>query len=168
MNRPSITISLNPLLEAYCRFTFSTPVAEKEIKLRRPHDIFKLIHSNIISSDLPVKRPFMEHPVTFILPLDNINQYAIRYHFLHVSPWGVQKITDGIEYEFRRWIRERFDSGYAKRYEQKCIIEAILRGLNLRDNSTNFDAIKKIDYRHRRKIEEKRFAELLTISMSQD
>jgi hypothetical protein len=159
--RPQITISLSPLLESYCRLICNSDPGEKEIRLRKNYDIAKLIHSNVITADAPVRRPFMEHPVTFILPVDKVNNYALRYHFLYVSIWGEQKITEGIDYEFRRWIIQRFDRGYEKGYSQKIIIEAILRGLNDRNTSANFDAIKKIDYRHRRKSEERRFNELL-------
>ena len=159
--RPQITISLSPLLESYCRLIFNCEPCEKEIRLRKNYDIAKLIHSNVITADAPVKRPFIEHPVTFILPVDKVNHYALRYHFLHVSIWGEQKIVEGIDYEFRRWIIQCFDRGYERGYTQKTIIEAILRGLNDRNNSANFDAVKKIDYRHRRKSEERRFNELL-------
>lgn len=161
ITRPQVTISLSPLLESYCRLVFNTPTEEKEIMLRKNYDIAKLIHSNVITSDSPVRRPLIEHPVTFILPIDKVNHYALRYHFLYVSVWGEQKIVEGIDYEFRRWIIQLFDRGYEKGYSQKIIIEAVLRGLNDRNTSANFDAIKKIDYRHRRKTEERRFNELL-------
>lgn len=160
-SRPSVTISLSPLLQSYCRFIFNSLPDEKEIRLRRNYDIAKLIHSNVIANDTPIIRPFDVNAITFILAIDNINETALRYHFLHVSKWGEQKIAEGIEYEFRRWLKNCFDKGYENGYQQKIIIEAILRGLNDRNNSVNFDMIKKIDYRYRRKIEETRFSELL-------
>ncbi len=158
---PQIILSLCPLLESYCRLVCNSDPAEKEIRLRKNYDIAKLIHSNVITSDTPIRRPLIPHPVTFILPVDKVNHHALRFHFLYISAWGEQKIVEGIDYEFRRWIIQRFDSGYEKGYSQKIIIEAVLRGLNVRNNSANFDSIKKIDYRHRRKTEERRFAELL-------
>jgi len=159
--KPQITISLSPLLEGYCRFIFNTPTKQKEIIVSRSHDIGMLIHSNIISSDIPVRRPFIANPVTLILPTNKVNHHAIRFHFLKVSKWGEQKIQDGIEFEYRKWVERRFELGYQKKFSQKEIIDAILRALNVRNNAANFDAIKKIDYRNRRKIEEKRFAMLL-------
>ena len=159
--RPSVTISLQPLLVSYCRFIFNTPEADKEITLRRNHDIAKLIHSQVLANDTPVRRACNTDQVSFILALDNINRTALQNHFLYVSAWGEQKIQEGIEYEFKRWLKNCFDRGYEMFYPQKTIIEAILRGLNDRTNSANFDAIKKIDYRHRRKLEETRFNELL-------
>ena len=159
--KPQITISLDPVLEAFCRYTFKTPAAQKQITVCRNHDIGKLIHSNVITSDLPVRRPFDINPVTFILPVNRVNHHAISFHFLKISNWGEQKIQDGIEYEFRRWVDKKFADGYKKKYHQIEIVEAILRGLNVRNNAANFDAIKKIDYRSSRKEEEKRFNLLL-------
>ena len=159
--RPQITISLPPILQAYCRFVFGTCPDEKEIHIRKNYDIAKLIHSNVISSDTPVRRPCGLNSITFILSVDKVNHNVMLNHFLYVSPWGEQKILQGIEFKFRQWITSRFDKGYEKGYSQKIIIEAILRGLNTRNSEANFDAIKKIDYRHRRTLEEKRFNELL-------
>jgi hypothetical protein len=159
--KPQITISLPPLLEAYCRFVFKTPPEQKEIIVSRNHDIGKLIHSNIITSDLPVKRALLDHNVTFILPVNRVNHHGISFHFLKVSSWGEQKIIDGIEYEYRKWIERCFETGYNKCWDQKQIIDALLRGLNIRNNVANFDAMKKYDYRNRKKNDEKRFSELL-------
>lgn len=159
--KPQITISLDPVLEAFCRYIFKTAINQKQIIVCRNHDIGKLIHSNVITSDLPVRRPFDINPVTFILPVNKVNHHAIKFHFLAVSNWGEQKIQDGIEYEFRRWVDKKFENGYRKKFSQKEIVDAILRGLNVRNNSANFDAIKKIDYRNGRKQEEKRFETLL-------
>jgi hypothetical protein len=159
--KPQITISLPPLLEAYCRYVFKTPADQKEIIVSRNHDIGKLIHSNIITSEVPVRRPLTEHPVTFILPVNRVNHHGISFHFLKVSNWGKQKIVDGIEYEYRKWVERCFETGYRRKWDQKEIIDAILRGLNMRNNVANFDAVKKNDYRNRKKIDEKRFAELL-------
>lgn len=163
--KPQITISLDPLLEAFCRFYFKTPEKQKEIVVSRNKDIGKLIHSNVTTSEFPVKRPLRNNPVTFILPVNKRNHYAIRFHFLTVNSWGEQKIQDGIEYEYKKWAEERFEIGYLKGYTQKQIIDAILRGLNVRNNAANFDAVKQNDYRKRKKQEEKRFIELLQIDM---
>ena len=161
--KPKITLQLDPVLDAYCRFVFQTPPEQKEIVVSRHHDIGKLIHSNVITRDLPIKESFSAEATVFILPVTKINHHAMKCHFLYVSNWGEQKIKDGIEYEFKAWVRQRFEIGYnVKRWDRKTIIDTILRGLNLRNNAANFDTIKKIDYRNRRKIEEMRFQELLT------
>jgi len=160
--KPQVTTDLTPALEAFCRFIFKTPASQKEIVIARSHDIGKLIHSSIQITDLPQKRPFLKHPVTFILPVNQDNHHALTSNFISISSWGRQKVKDGIEYEYRKWIERRFELGYMKRFTQKEIINAILRALNVRNNATNFDAIKKIDYRNRRKTEEKRFFELFS------
>lgn len=160
-DKPKVTIHLDPVLEAYCRYIFQTPPHQKEIVVSRHHDVGKLIHSNVTATDLPSKSPSFVNPVVLILPVNPCNQYAFSCHFLTVSNWGGQKIADGIEVDFKSWIRHRFESGYENKLEQKEIVESILRGLNLRNNSANFDTIKKIDYRNRRRIEEKRFKTLL-------
>jgi len=160
--KPKVTVHLDPVHEAYCRYIFSTPPKQKEIVVSRLHDIGKLIHSNVLARDLPIHRPFIDNAVTFILPVNPKNQHAILRHFLHCSKWGEQKIADGIEFEFKSWVRRRFELGYEQKLDQKEIVEAILRGLNLRTNAANFDTIKKIDYRNRRRVEEKRFKSLLS------
>lgn len=159
--KPQVTIQLDSVLEAFCRFVFNTPAKQKEIVVSRTHDIGKLIHSNVLARDLPIRRPFANNSVTFILPVNKTNHHALGNHFLYCSKWGEQKIADGIEFEFKAWVRRRFELGYEDKLEQKEIVEAILRGLNLRQNVVNFDTIKKIDYRNRRRIEEKRFKKLL-------
>lgn len=163
ITRPKVTISLNPILEAYCRFVFSTSPDQKEIAINRKKDIGKLIHAHTLSARYAIKGPSIADPVTFILPVNPDNQNGVLSGFLYVDRWGLQQIQDGIEYEFRKWVERRYEVGYFKMFEQRKIIEAILRGLNVRNNAANFDAIKKIDYRNRRKAEEVTFANLLAI-----
>lgn len=159
--RPQVTISLDPILEAYCRFKFNTSPDQKEIHINLKSDIGKLIHAHVQSSHFARKGPFIINPVTIILPINPQNQNGVLSGFLFIDNWGIQKIENGIEYEFRKWVERRYEIGYGKRWDRKDIIEAILRGLNVRNNVANFDAIKKIDYRNHRKNEEIRFAELL-------
>lgn len=159
--KPQVTISLEPVLEAYLRFVFKTPADQEAITINLKKDIGKLIHSHVHSSHSIRKGPCVPNPVTVILPINTENDYGVLSGFLYVDEWGLQKIRNGIEYEFRKWVERRFEIGYEKRFEYKDIIEAILRGLNVRNNIANFDSIKKINYRNRRRIEEKRFSELL-------
>jgi len=161
-SKPKISISLDPVLEAYCKYIFKKLPNQKEIIVLRHHDLGKLIHANILTSEFPIRRPFKENPVTFILPINKENQHALKNHFLYVSRWGEQKIRDAIEYEFKAWVRHKFEKGYnVKKWDQKTIIEAILRGLNIRNTVANYDTIKKIDYRYRRGNDEIRFEELI-------
>lgn len=157
--KPKITFSLPPLLAAYCRYVFKSPTKHNHIILRRNHDIGKLIWSHIQTGDFERNRPLVENPVTFILPNPG-NDDWIRYRHLYVPRWVEQKFNDAIEYEFKWWVREKFRIGYDEGYDQKTIINAILTGLNERENIAKFDTIKKIDYRNRKTEEKKRFKKL--------
>lgn len=159
-DKPNVIIDLEPILEAYLRWVFNTPFNQDEITVSRTKDLGKLIHSLILISDLPKKFEPV-HKVVLHLPVNQVNHFPMNEHFLYVSSWGQQKIKDAVEFEFRSWVRTRFEIGYRKKMEQKDIVNAILRGINLRDNVANFDTIKKIDYRNRRSVDEKRFEELL-------
>lgn len=159
--KPQVTISLEPILEAYCRFIFKTPFDQPEITINLKKDLGMLIHSHVKISHCFRKGPSLTNPVTIILPTNPISQHRVLSGFLYVDGWGMQKIENAIEYDFRKWVERRYEIGYGKRFDRKDIIEAILRGLNVRNNVANFDAIKKIDYRNHRKTEEKRFIELL-------
>jgi hypothetical protein len=161
LKKPAVTISLKPYLADYCRFIFVTD-KEGTVILNRRIDIGKRISSEILISDLPVRRPFISNPATFILPITKNNHYALYGRFYYISKWGEEKIQDYIEAEFRQRVRLLFEEGYKRKYNQKEIIEAILRGFNIRNNSLNFESVKKIDYRNERKTEEMRFKELLT------
>lgn len=159
--KPQIVIDLPPVLEAYCRHVFTTPPNQKQIIVRRSHPVGQIIFSKFSVSYTPVKASFRNYPVVFILPINQKTHFRINNRFLHVDNLAQEQIREEIDYQFGKWVQKRFERGYELNYDQKTIIEAILRGLNLRNNAANFDAIKKNDYRNRRKAEEKRFAELL-------
>ena len=163
--KPHIILDINPVHEAFCRYIFKCGPNDEAITINRKHDIGKLISSAIITADRQELRPLGKHPVTFILPTNEDNCF-LKDRFIKVSEWGEQKIQDGITAEFNLWIKRRYEIGYEMNMEKKQIVEAILRGLNLRNQVVNFDAIKKNDYRNRRRMEEKRFQILLTGSYS--
>jgi hypothetical protein len=159
--RPHVTIALKPHLEAYLRYVSKTPEKEKAITIDRRLDAGQLIHSLVLISEYPVKCTFKENPVMLILP--QVHETPLQgNHFFKISDWGELKINDWLEYEFKMWVYRRFEIGYRKNYTQNQITEAILRGLNLRNQVINFETIKKNDYRNRRGTEEKRFISLLT------
>lgn len=167
-SRPRIKLSLNPLHEAYCRFIFNSHNNREYIIMSRRHDLGKLIFSHIMSGDFSCSRPVLENAVTFILPIpSNEHGYWLNYRFIYFPRWAEEKINDAIDYDFRCWVKERFRIGYEEEgMDQRTIINAILRGLNVRNNAANFDMIKKIDYRNRRKKEEIQFKRLLTLEKS--
>lgn len=158
MNKPTITISLKPHLADFCRHEFNE--ADNAIIINRKHDIGKFITSHILMSDLPVTKSNHENKVTFILPLSSKSD--LTHKFLYVSEWGVQKIQDYIEAQFNLYIRFYFDYGRAKEMSQKLIIESILTHYNIRNTALNYEAIKKNDYRHNRRIRKIIATELLT------
>ncbi len=168
-SKPKITLAIDPVHEAYLRFLFSTPENSRYVILNRRHDIGRLIFSHIMSGDFNNKRPLIDHSVTFILPVPRTEiGYWLQYRHIYLPGWAQSKITDAIEYEFRWWVKERFRIGYEdERMDQKTIINAILRGLNVRNNSVNFEMIKKIDYRNKRKKEEIQFKKLLMLEKSE-
>lgn len=175
--KPQVTISLEPILEAFLRFIFKTPADQEAITINLTKDLGKLIHSHVHSSHCFRKGPSIVNPVTIILPVNPQNQHGVLTGFLYVDNWGLIKIENGIDYEFSRWVKERFERGYLVAFENgeefknsyrrkqidKAIIEAILRALNVRNNSINFERIKKIVYRNLRKEQEIRFESLLNI-----
>lgn len=165
--KANITFSLPPILEAFCRYKFYVPKYGRYIKLNLKEDIGKLIFSHILYCDINKERPFMENPVTFILPVTDVHQYVLKYRFLHVPRWVEEKFILAIEYEFRTWVKERFRIGYEiLKEDQKTITNSILRGLNVRDTKANFETIKKIDYRNRRRKEEETFKNLVMLEKS--
>jgi hypothetical protein len=168
-SKPQITIDINPVHEAFLRFIFASPEKCKYVILSRRQDIGRLIFSHIMAGDFQSKRPLMDHAVTFILPVPRTEiGYWLRYRHIYIPGWAQSKINDAIDYEFRCWVKDRFRIGYEEEnMEQKTIINAILRGLNVRNNTVNFDMIKKIDYRNKRKKEEIQFKRLLTLEKSE-
>lgn len=161
---PSITLDLNPILEAYCRWIFESESNTAPIKISRKESIGKIIYSNIRISDHYEPNLEMKNPVTFILPQTEVGKYILKNNFLYIDSFGREKIRDFIDSEFRAWIRRCFENGYEFKFEQREIIESILRGLNIRNNTDNYEMIKKIDYRKKRSREERRFKLVLTSS----
>jgi hypothetical protein len=160
--KPQVTINLDPVLEAYLRAVFKTPRHQKEIILNRGRREGQAIYSKILPVEFPKKRPFCENPVIFILPLTKSNHYTLGYRFYTVTKMGEEQIADDLRVLMDKWLFRFFQRGYLKKFTQDEIVNAVLRGLNLRKNAVNYDAIKKFDYRERRRIEEKTFDELLT------
>lgn len=164
MIKPQITLNLHPVLEAYCRWIFETPRENKEIAFDRMNDVGKHLFSHIKASELPAKkRPRKDgfNLVTFDVTLAHNCGYQLTNHFLYVDDWAEMKINDFIRTDFNACCRKWFWKGYNFGWTQETIIKAILRGLNLRNNIENYEAIKKNDYRVRKKKEEEQFKMLL-------
>lgn len=159
--RPQVVIDLKPHLEAYLRYLFKTPEKETKIVIDRRQDPGVYITSLVLISEYPVKCTCKVNPVTIILP--QVTDTPLQgNHFFRVSEWGELKINDWLECDFGQWVARKFEIGYRKNYSQNQIAEAILRGLNMRNQTVNYEALIKKDYRRRRRIEEKRFESLLS------
>lgn len=160
-NKPQITINLDPVLEAYCRFIFKTPKNQKEILLNRGKREGQAIYSKVRPVEFPKPRPFIENPVVFILPITKNNHHILRYRYYAVSKMEEEQIQDELTVLMNIFLHKFFMEGERRKFSQDKIVSAILRGLNMRKNAVNYDAIKKFDYRHRRKMEQETFKELL-------
>jgi len=165
--KPQIIVDLPLVIEAYLRYLFKTPPKQKEIVIHRRYDEGKAIYSKVMPVEFPVRRPFMNNPVTIILPQTKNNKYVLNFRYYSVSRMAEEQMVDDLEQLFSRWMYERFTKGYdVKGYDQEKIVSAMLRGFNLRKNAANYEAIKKYDYRSRVKTEEKQFEELVMEELS--
>lgn len=159
--RPRVTINLDPVLEAYCRYIFKTPVNQAEIVINRKLREGQAIYSKVLPIEFPKERPFCDNPVTFILPLTKNNQSVLKYRFFHVSKMGEEQIKDDLDVLMDKWALHFFEKAYSWNFKQEQIVTGILRLLNQRKNVANFDAIKKFDYRKRKRSEEEMIKMLL-------
>lgn len=165
-SKPQVTINLDPVLEAYCRAVFKTPRKQNEIIINRGKREGQAIYSKIFPVKFPPRRPLADNPVTFILPITKNNQHVLQFNFYKIDKMGEEQIADDLSVLMDKWLFRFFQRGYARKYKQDDIITAVLRILNLRKNAVNYDAIKKFDYRQRRRSEEQMIDELLTASDS--
>lgn len=161
-SNPTITINLNPVLEGYCRWIFDCVNRKNPIKLTRDHEIGKHIYSKVRTSRRPSPRPCKINPVSFILPITENNVYEFKTKHVYVNGFDEEQIIDFIDADFRAWCKAKFEIGYFRNFEQRQIVEGILRGLSVRNNADNFEMVKKNDYRNTRRKEVKRFELLLT------
>jgi len=163
-SKPQVVINLDPVLEAFCRTVFKTPRNQKEIVIHRARREGQAIYSKIFPVKYPPKKPFCDNPVIFILPMTKNNQHTLMYNFYKIDKMGEEQIHDDLTVLMDKWLWRFFRRGYARKYKQDEIISAILRILNLRKNVANYDAIKKFDYRQRRRNEDEMIDELLRLS----
>jgi hypothetical protein len=159
--KPKVSVHLDPVHEAYCRYIFKTPPNQSHIVVSRHHVIGQRLTAVTDECPFLEKNPLLKNSVVFILPTDKVNHYHVKRCFLKVSEWDKQKFNDFVKSEFNLWMREEFYRGYEiLRWDQKIIVEAVCRKLNVRNNTINSATITKNDYRNRVHVERQR-AELL-------
>ena len=159
--KPQVTINLDPVLEAFCRKIFNTPKIQNEIAINRGRREGQAIYSKVYPIEFPERKSDCANPVIFIFPLTKNNKSVLQYRFYHVSKMGEEQINDDLTVLMDKWLFKFFQMGYRRKHSQDEIVNAILRGFNLRKNVINFDSIKKFDYRQRRNAEDNTYKELL-------
>lgn len=146
-SKPTVIIDLPPILEAFCRFFLYTPKDQDELVATRRNDIGKAINGFLTKTTLKPEKMPTENPVVFMIPVTEGNQYSLFSKHLYISKEDQEQIVDRIEVMFNRWLDVFFQDGYSMNLSQLDIIESVLDILNVRFNATNFDQIKKRDYR---------------------
>jgi len=149
MNRPTVTINLKPYLADFCRHEFSN-LKDGSILVSRRHDIGKMIFSQVNASPFPTGKPTFENAVTFALPLSK--ESDLKGKFLHIDKWGQEKIQEFVKAQFNLRAKLFFKYGHDKNYSQKRIVEAFMAGYNIRNSALSYEAVKKNDYRNRKKM----------------
>jgi len=113
---------------------------------------------------MPVKRPFSDDLVSFILP--NVTATNLENKFLYVSRWGEQQINDYLQALFDIEVKYFFLVGYELKFTQKEIADGFVEGYNMKKNAVTFDMIKKNDQR-KKKFFRKNVSELIQGSKKQ-
>ena len=150
--KPSIVIELQPFLHDYLYHEFGCSRSDNGIMISAANDIGKFVQSMITISDRPPKLPIKDNPITLLLPIQEWNHFILQENFIYIPEWKQRMLQEYIEASFRIRIREYFVAGYEKGYKQDKIIRAFLMAYNIKNNALNYDAVKKYDYRNRKRI----------------
>lgn len=148
MEKVFITIDLKQHLHDFLIHEFKED-DQGAVVLNLRNDIGKYLNSMWSPSPCPKPPREMENPVRLLLPETDDNHYIIKNCFLYVPVWKEKMINDYLEAEWSRRIKDIFSIGYQKKFQQKDIIDGILKYYGIKNNSLNFDQIKQFDYRSR-------------------
>lgn len=159
METPTITIDLKKHLHDFLLHEFKTDPSGA-IVVHLKSDIGLFISSMYNVSDLPRKELELANPVKIILPINRKNWYIFSTRFIYVPVWKQTMINNHLEAVWRLRIKEFFCIGYKKKFQQKDIIEGILKHYGMKNNAVNFDQIKKLDYRDRENFKKQVFDEI--------
>ena len=146
----NIVISLEERLQAFLMHEFKTE--NGVIILNTQNELGKYIISMISISDLPPDYSKVENSCTICLPTRNWNSWQLSEGFPIVTPWKQKLIQLYLTSEFYLRIKEFFFAGHQRGYRLDAIINAFLNAYDLKNNSINSEMVKKLDYRHRRKL----------------
>lgn len=151
--RPSVIIELQPYLHDYLYHEFGCKRGTDDgVFITSINDLGKFIQAMVTVSDRPPKQPLKEHPITLYLPIQEWNHFILQENFIYVPEWKQRMLQEYVEASFRIRIREYFVAGYEKGYKQDKIVKAFLTAYNIKINALSYDAVKKYDYRNRRRI----------------
>jgi hypothetical protein len=150
--KPNVVIELEPYLHDFLYHEFGCNKKNDGVIITVSNDAGRFIQSMIEFSNIPKQQEIKEHPIKLYLPVQGWNHFVYQRNFLYVPVWKQKMIQDYIESSFRLRIREYFEEGYGKGFKQEQILQAFLNSYNIKENATNYDAIKKYDYRCRQKI----------------
>lgn len=151
MAKPSVTIELAPHLHDFLYHEFDSN-KNSGVIINSSNDIGKMVQAMVTVNDRPPRIPLKENPITLILPINEWNHRILEENFIYIPEWKQRMLQEYIESSYRIRIREYFVAGYEKGYKQDKIIRAFLFAYNIKNNAINYDAVKKFDYRNRKRI----------------
>lgn len=151
---PKIAVDLPPLIEAFCRYYCNTQPDEAYIKPTLGDPVGTAIYGFSERGSLKlVDETKYINPVYFCIPVTMSNWYSLETKHWFMRADDTLAFIKRIESLFSGWVEVTFRDGYAMNLSQLDIIECICDLLNVRMNATNFDHIKKYDYRkHKKKV----------------
>jgi hypothetical protein len=153
--KPNIVIELAPHLHDFLYHEFACNKKETDgVVITGANETGKYIQSMVAISNSPKYQEIKENPIKIYLPTQEWNHSLFRTNFLYVPVWKQKMIQFYIEALFRLRISEYFQEGYEKGFKQEQILQSFLLSYNIKNNVINYDAIKKYDYRNRRKVKE--------------
>lgn len=148
--RPHIVIELTPILQDFLYKEFESK-EKGYISLNTRNEIGKFINSMITVSAMPPRVPCVDNNLTILLPVQEWNHFVLSGNFITVVSWKETMIKDYLDALYRLRIREFFTVGYEKGMSQDKLIKAFLELYGSKNNAVNYDTIKKIDFRNRKK-----------------
>ena len=149
-DKPLINIDLQPFLIDFLHHEFAE--SEDGIVIDTDNDIGKFINSMITVSAFPPAPPKTDSSIVMYLPMRSWNHHVLSGNFITVVPWKRRMIEEYVQAQFNLRLRDFFLTGYEKGFPQKQLIDAFLSFYSIKNNTINFDMVKKKDYRNRKHI----------------
>lgn len=148
-SKPFIHIDLPALYIDFLYHEFDE--VDDGLMLKTTTDVGKYINSMITVSAQPPVPPITDHNVIIYLPINYWNHHILSGNFITVISWKRKMIEQYLMSEFKLRVKEFFLVGYDKGFSQDKIIKAFLAFYSIKNNTVNYDSIKKMDYRNRQK-----------------